>query len=73
MAHHVLNNKPDQRVVQKTLHIQNANSLNFRYDEFVLPFQVPASKYLKLYLRLFLLNSMLSSEPDIKKLFGGIE
>lgn len=72
MVHHVLNNKPGQRVIQKAYHIQNVNSLHSRYDEFMRPFKGPASKYLKLYLRWFLLRSRLSSEEAFRKVLEGI-
>lgn len=42
MVHHVPNNKPGQRAIQKAFHIQNVNSLHFRYDEFMPPFKGPA-------------------------------
>lgn len=72
LVHHVLNNKPGQRVVEKAFHIQNVNSLHSRYDEFMRPFKGPASKYLKLYLRWFLLRSRLSSEEAFRKVLEGI-
>lgn len=61
MVHHVLSNKPCQRIIHKAFHIQNVNSLHSLYDEFMRPFEGSASKYLKLCLRWFLLRSRLSS------------
>jgi hypothetical protein len=73
MVHHVLNNKPGQTGIHKAFHIQNVNSLHSRQDEFRRPFKRPASKYLKLYLRWFLLNSRLSSEQAFRNVLEGIE
>lgn len=71
VTHHVLSNKPGARVVAQAFHIQNVNAMHARYVNFIRPFRGPASKYLCLYLRWFLLQARLDAPVVFRTVLDG--
>lgn len=64
LPHHVLHNKPGQRVIQNVFHIQTVNSLHQRFQAFIGLFRGPASRYLDGYINWFLARAKKSESPS---------
>ena len=64
LPHHVLHDKPGQRVIQNVFHSQTVNSLHQRFQAFIGLFRGPATKHLDGYIEWFLARVGKNQNPN---------